>query len=229
MTALPACWAFASYLVSGLRTEIGSRHAPLGPDRRAQPRLQRRRPRRSARRSRRGRWRRAASRPACSRSAIRATRRRLQQSALVVAGLRPRVREEHPHAGQRSRRHHVLEHVDAVAPDQPDVGRRPRGRRRRATGPALAGRPRPRSRRGPARPCAIASVEMPAPQPISRITGADRPNHAAVSIRAAGAPVGVARICMPSSGHSRSQVSCWPPERAERRDRTTLVMRGKGW
>ena len=46
----------------------------------------------------------------------------LQQPALVVARLGPRVGEEHPHAGQRAGGEHVLEHVDAVAADQPDVG-----------------------------------------------------------------------------------------------------------
>ena len=79
-----------------------------------------------------------------------------------------------------------------------------------------------------ARPAAMASVEVPVPQPISSTTGADRPNHASVSIRAAGRPRCRAHL-LPSSGHSRSQVSCWPPDSAERRERTTLVMRGKGW
>ena len=49
-------------------------------------------------------------------------RGRLQQPAFVVACLRPRVGEEHPHSGQRVGPEHVLEDVDAVAADQPDVG-----------------------------------------------------------------------------------------------------------
>ena len=46
---------------------------------------------------------------------------RLQQPTLVVARLGPRIGEEHPHPGQRVRLEHVLEDVDAVAADQPDV------------------------------------------------------------------------------------------------------------
>ena len=40
----------------------------------------------------------------------------------MVARLGPRVGEEHPDAGQRPRRQHVFQHVDAVAADQPHVG-----------------------------------------------------------------------------------------------------------
>ncbi|SKW48610.1 Uncharacterised protein [Mycobacteroides abscessus subsp. massiliense] len=46
---------------------------------------------------------------------------RLEQPPLVVAGLGPGVREEHPRRGQRSRRQQVLQHVQGVAADQPDV------------------------------------------------------------------------------------------------------------
>ena len=49
---------------------------------------------------------------------------RLNQSALVMPRLGPRVREEHPHPGQGLRAEHVLEHVDPVAADQPDIGDR---------------------------------------------------------------------------------------------------------
>ena len=64
---------------------------------------------------------------------------------------------------------------------------------------------------------------MPVPQPISSTTGADRPNQASVSSRGAGPSA--SRACMPSSGHSRSQVACWPPESVERLARK-LVTRG---
>src|SRR6476620_4014882 len=47
--------------------------------------------------------------------------RGLQQAALVVAGLGPRVGEVHAHAGQLVGGQQVFQDVDAVAADQPDV------------------------------------------------------------------------------------------------------------
>ena len=47
---------------------------------------------------------------------------RLQQSAFVVTGFRPRVGEEHPHTTQRARSQQQIQHVDGVAADQPDIG-----------------------------------------------------------------------------------------------------------
>ena len=64
---------------------------------------------------------------------------------------------------------------------------------------------------------------MPAPQPISSTTGAERPNQASVSSTGAGPPL--SRACIPSSGHSRSHVACWAPESVVRRVRK-LVTRG---
>ena len=45
----------------------------------------------------------------------------LQQPALVVAGLGPRIREEHPHGGQSARRDHVFQHIDAVTADESHI------------------------------------------------------------------------------------------------------------
>ena len=49
-------------------------------------------------------------------------RRGLQQPPLVMAGLGPRVREEHPHPGERGRGQRVFEHIHTVTSDQPDIG-----------------------------------------------------------------------------------------------------------
>ena len=47
--------------------------------------------------------------------------RRLDQPALVMAGLVPRIREEDVHAVEAGRREHVLEHFDRVVLDDADV------------------------------------------------------------------------------------------------------------
>ena len=46
----------------------------------------------------------------------------LQQPALVVTGLGPRVREEHPDPAQRAGGDQLVQHVDGIPADQPDIG-----------------------------------------------------------------------------------------------------------
>ena len=108
--------------------------------------------------------------------------RRREEPALVMALLRPRIGEEHVHAGERAA-------AQSCAPRP-----RPRrgGSRARCEGPA----PRPCASNAPTpgactsmprkscsgRAAAISAVVSPMPKPISRMTGARRPNTRAKSI-----------------------------------------------
>ena len=175
MTALPAWRAFVSYFVVGRVTEITQSRCGLHP---AKPRLGV-----SGLGDVRGVTgvvgggvqQAARSEPVCDERDCR----RLQQPPLVVAAF-GQGRERKPEPRQRSGRDQLCQYIDGVTADQPDVAQVLRctahsncASPRRYTSTAIT------SMSGSA--CAIATVDVPAPQPISSTTGAVRPNQAAVS------------------------------------------------
>ena len=147
VTALPASCALLSYLVAGRTTEIGRLSADIQP---GQPwfgvadlgdLL------RVARVVGGGVQHPAGVQPVSDQR----HRAGLQQPALVVTGLGPRIGEEHPDTTQRAGRDQLFQHVDGIAADQPDIGDVFPVDGRRAAAPARADTPRRRSRRRPAR------------------------------------------------------------------------------
>ena len=67
------------------------------------------------------RWRSGGSRRARGARPASARERRLEQPALVVALLGPRIGEEHVDAGERARRNHVAQHFDRIVLDDAHV------------------------------------------------------------------------------------------------------------
>ena len=155
--------------------------------------------------------------------------RRLDEPPLVVAGLRPRVGEEHVHRVQRARR--------AAGPDQLQrVARGPPARwSARAARPGRAGwrrpacAPRPPDSRGPGRRRPSRRSPRPCPEPISSTSGARRPNRSARStgrsdrvrhVQAVRRPEPVQRVGLPAAHPA--------PARMEGADPGRLRGRGGG-
>ncbi len=135
----------------------------------------------------------------------------------MVAGLGPRIREEHAHTRERLGRNHVLEHLDGVAAQHPHIREFvPLDELQQLRQTGAVDSTAIRFTCGSA--FAIAAVAVPVPEPISTINGASRSNHAVVSIRSS-------PTSRPIFGHMRSQASCCGVVSEPRRERK-LVTRG---